>query len=233
MASFDFQPPPTYALPILVDEKTGVAQFNPIWLKWFLDLAQVLSSVGAGGGGVDHNLLTNLQGGQATQYYHLTAGEELDLTDGGDTNLHFHSADRAASIHEGPQGDEGPIGPPGSPGATGATGAAGSPGADGLVGYTIRGDPGEDGADGIPLPGPQGSAGADGATGAQGVPGTDGYTIRGEDGEVGSEGIPGAAAPFDLWADLTDGSETTLHTHAATGVTNFHALIAAHVDARL
>ena len=42
----DFQPPPTYALPILVDEKTGKAQFNPIWLKWFVDLAQVLNDAG-------------------------------------------------------------------------------------------------------------------------------------------------------------------------------------------
>lgn len=35
------QPPPTYTLPVLVDEKTGKAVFNPIWLKWFLDLADL------------------------------------------------------------------------------------------------------------------------------------------------------------------------------------------------
>lgn len=46
----NFQPPPTYALPIDVDEKTGKAQFSPIWLKWFLDLVGILNGIGAGGG---------------------------------------------------------------------------------------------------------------------------------------------------------------------------------------
>ena len=41
-----FQPPPTWALPILVDEKSGKAIFNPIWLKWFVDLSANLSSTG-------------------------------------------------------------------------------------------------------------------------------------------------------------------------------------------
>lgn len=44
----DFQPPPTYALPILVDENTGKAIFNPIWLNWFLQLSQHLGPSGAG-----------------------------------------------------------------------------------------------------------------------------------------------------------------------------------------
>lgn len=43
-----FQPPPTYALPILVDETTGKAIFNPIWLNWFLEFAAGASSGGAG-----------------------------------------------------------------------------------------------------------------------------------------------------------------------------------------
>lgn len=34
------------------------------------------------------------------------------------------------------------------------------------------------------------------------------------------------------WTDLTDAGETTLHAHAASSVTNFHALIAAHVSMR-
>lgn len=37
-----FQPPPTYADPVLVDQITKRAQFNPLWLKWFLDLVQRL-----------------------------------------------------------------------------------------------------------------------------------------------------------------------------------------------
>lgn len=70
-----FQPPPTYELPIYIDEKQGTASFSPNWLKWFVDLAEVLSSVGGGSGGVDHNMLASLQGGTANQYYHLTASE--------------------------------------------------------------------------------------------------------------------------------------------------------------
>lgn len=47
-----FQPPPTYALPVVVDEITGKSIFNPIWLRWFLDLSKGLSSGGAGSGTV-------------------------------------------------------------------------------------------------------------------------------------------------------------------------------------
>lgn len=43
-----FQPPPTYAMPVLINEKTKESEFNPIWLKWFLDLTEGLSSSGAG-----------------------------------------------------------------------------------------------------------------------------------------------------------------------------------------
>lgn len=40
------QPPPTYALPVIVDERTGKAIFNPIWLRWFIDLAATTSASG-------------------------------------------------------------------------------------------------------------------------------------------------------------------------------------------
>jgi hypothetical protein len=43
-----FQPPPTYALPVSVDEVTGKSVFNPIWLKWFIDLSSKLTITGAG-----------------------------------------------------------------------------------------------------------------------------------------------------------------------------------------
>lgn len=46
-----FQPPPTFALPILVDEKTKEATFSPLWLRWFLDLVQWFN--GAGGTSFD------------------------------------------------------------------------------------------------------------------------------------------------------------------------------------
>jgi hypothetical protein len=52
MATTVFQPPPTWALPVLLDDVSGKAAFNPIWLRWFLDLSQNLGSSGAGSGSV-------------------------------------------------------------------------------------------------------------------------------------------------------------------------------------
>lgn len=71
------QPPPTWAEPVLVDEKTQRARFNPIWLKWFVDLIAVLNA--AGGEEIDHNMLTALQGGLAAERYHLTAAQQAYL----------------------------------------------------------------------------------------------------------------------------------------------------------
>ena len=48
MATNVFQPPPTWALPVILDEVSGKAAFNPIWLRWFLDLSQNLGQGGAG-----------------------------------------------------------------------------------------------------------------------------------------------------------------------------------------
>lgn len=69
-----FQPPPTWASPILVDERTKQAQFNPVWLKWFVDLVGIINATG-GGSTVLHNGTGGLQGGQVNQYYHFTATE--------------------------------------------------------------------------------------------------------------------------------------------------------------
>ncbi len=52
MAITKFQPPPTYAMPVIEDARTRQSVFNPIWLKWFLDLSQNLGSGGAGSGSV-------------------------------------------------------------------------------------------------------------------------------------------------------------------------------------
>lgn len=66
------EPPPTYADVVIIVR--GKPQFNPIWLKWFLNLAAILSNAGAGGGaGIQHNSLGGLQGGTAGQEYHLTS----------------------------------------------------------------------------------------------------------------------------------------------------------------
>ena len=44
-----FQPPPTYAEVVLVDpENKKPPRFNPVWLKWFLDLSQNLGAAGGG-----------------------------------------------------------------------------------------------------------------------------------------------------------------------------------------
>lgn len=70
-----FQPPPTWASPILIDERTKQSQFNPVWLKWFLDLVGVINESGGGSGAIQHNDTASLQGGTANQYYHLTSAQ--------------------------------------------------------------------------------------------------------------------------------------------------------------
>lgn len=47
-----FQPPPTWALPIIVEQTTKQAIFNPVWLKWFVDLTKALGTGGSGSGTV-------------------------------------------------------------------------------------------------------------------------------------------------------------------------------------
>ena len=47
-----FQPPPTWALPIIVDERTEKAIFSPVWLRWFLEFSQNATGAGAGSGSV-------------------------------------------------------------------------------------------------------------------------------------------------------------------------------------
>lgn len=46
-----------------------------MWLKWFLDIVDVINNSGGGGGTITHNSTAGLQGGTANQYYHLTSGE--------------------------------------------------------------------------------------------------------------------------------------------------------------
>jgi len=73
----DIQPPPTYAEVILVNEQTKKAAFNPIWLKWFIDLANTLN---AGGGTLlTHNDMSGLQGGVAAERYHTTQAQNTKI----------------------------------------------------------------------------------------------------------------------------------------------------------
>jgi hypothetical protein len=63
-----FQPVPTYADPVVVDEKTGKSSFNPVWLSWFLTLSNgglpsnlnnVTGTLGILNGGTGAQTLTN------------------------------------------------------------------------------------------------------------------------------------------------------------------------------
>src|ERR1035437_4262164 len=67
----NFQPAPTWADPMLeqVDPKTGEKKviFNPVWLKWFVDLTANIPATGAGGGSVNSIIAgTGLTGGTIT-----------------------------------------------------------------------------------------------------------------------------------------------------------------------
>ena len=78
MASL-FEPPPTYSEPVIVvpgkkPGEPGATQFNPLWLKWFLDFVAFVQSTSTGGS-IIHNNLQGLQGGTTNQYYHLNGTE--------------------------------------------------------------------------------------------------------------------------------------------------------------
>lgn len=51
----------------------------------------------------DHNGLANLQGGAASDYSHWLAVQQTDLTDAGDSALHYHLTDRNRTNHIGMQ----------------------------------------------------------------------------------------------------------------------------------
>lgn len=54
--------------------------------------------ISVGSGTTDHNSLSNFDGGTTGEYYHLTAAQHSDLTDGGNTTLHAHDAYIANSL---------------------------------------------------------------------------------------------------------------------------------------
>jgi hypothetical protein len=74
----DLAPPPTFAEVVLVDEKTKKARFNPIWLKWFVDVAAVINA--GGGTTLTHNDLSGLQGGTTAERYHLLQSQHTNIT---------------------------------------------------------------------------------------------------------------------------------------------------------
>ena len=68
------------------------------WVDWYTKLRNIIDE-----SALDHNALLNLQGGVATQYYHLTAAQHTGLIGGNNTTLHFHDADRNRANHTGTQ----------------------------------------------------------------------------------------------------------------------------------
>ena len=76
----NFSPPPTYADVVLHDKEGKHPRFNPIWLKWFVDLAGLIGNAGGGSGSAfAHNSLSGLQGGTSSEYYHLTSTEYTNM----------------------------------------------------------------------------------------------------------------------------------------------------------
>lgn len=80
--STQFPIPPTYTLPFIKDGRSEEFVFNPIWLQWFLDLARILTIANVTPTGFDHQALGELQGGSATDRWHLTEAERNSVVEG-------------------------------------------------------------------------------------------------------------------------------------------------------
>lgn len=76
----------------------GVPPGHSYWNDWYERLRNLVNNTL-----LNHNDLQNIQGGSASERYHLTSGQQTDLTDGGDSTLHFHASDRARANHTGTQ----------------------------------------------------------------------------------------------------------------------------------
>lgn len=86
MAADKFPPPPKVN-----------TQFDQ-WLLRFYKAVEEL--VVAQSGTTSHTSLTNLN---SSSYSHLTASQKDDLTDSGNSTLHYHSEDRSRENHTGTQ----------------------------------------------------------------------------------------------------------------------------------
>lgn len=87
-----------------------------VWNTWYLRVKDAINQLGLSfiwtnitftGSNItdivtrNHSDLQNMQGGTAGQYYHLTAVQHADLTDGGTTTLHSHSLHAVATLNFG------------------------------------------------------------------------------------------------------------------------------------
>lgn len=106
----NLSPPPIRDKYPVVKDKSGnnYAEFPYSWQKWFSSVQSLLSSASASGlilwasvSKVGSNLTdiatrnhADLQNINTASHTHLTATNHTDLTDGGNSTLHFHAADR-------------------------------------------------------------------------------------------------------------------------------------------
>ena len=194
------------------------------WIDWYVRLRDIIET-----SALDHQSLLNLQGGNATERYHLTAAEHTALltlvTDLNETvddrvaaflqagtgiSLSYNDAGNQLVISNTSGGgstttpwmyDSYEPEPLIIPGPQGNQGTAGSNGATGAQGpIGPPGLAGEDGVDGSPgPPGAPGATGPTGPSGTQGPQGVPGYD--GIDGVDGDRGPPGPAG-----ANGTNGS---------------------------
>lgn len=89
-----------------------------VWSAWYIQVKDAINTLGAsllwslidktGSNLTDivtrnHNDLQSVQGGSATERYHLSLTQHSDLTDAGDSALHYHSTDRNRANHTGTQ----------------------------------------------------------------------------------------------------------------------------------
>lgn len=77
---------------LIPPQPVGVSPGHSFWNDWIEKIRKVVNELS--NGLLNHNALQNIQGGSVSERYHLTNTQHTDLTDGGDSALHFHSDDR-------------------------------------------------------------------------------------------------------------------------------------------
>src|SRR5688500_4743620 len=86
---------------LIPPQPVGVAPGHSFWNDWIEKIRTVVNDLSLGL--INHNDLQNIQGGNSSERYHLTAAQHTDLTDAGDSTSHFHATDRARANHTGTQ----------------------------------------------------------------------------------------------------------------------------------
>lgn len=71
---------------------------NHAWREWFSRIYLLLTGTASGSVPINHNALSNIQGGANGDYYHLHSTDVTGLTGGADTTLHYHNSDRTLAF---------------------------------------------------------------------------------------------------------------------------------------